>query len=129
MRIPFDPAHFEMPLQLACYILGACASAAGMAVTALVGTFQTVAVIPPEELAVQPLHVVLIGFIVALATFIVLILRAVWGRGLDTVNRFSDAQERTISKMEELCQLQSKRVEKLEELSLAALKDAANHGK
>jgi hypothetical protein len=114
----------DMPLQLALCIAGAFVSAVGTCATAIIGAIHDLAVIEPDELAIQPLHVVLIGFIIALATFIVLILRAVWGRGIDTVNRFSDAQERLTAKMEELCQLQTRRVEKLEEISLSALRDA-----
>lgn len=126
MKLPFDPSHFEMPVSLASYILGAVVSAAGIVATTLAGWWVQFSTIDPSELAIQPLHVVLIGFIVALAAFIVLILRAVWGKGLETVNRFSDALNNQAKQISELIEMQTKRVEKLEALSFDALRDAAS---
>ena len=125
MKIPLDPAHFEMPLSLATCIFGAAVSALGILAATLAGWYVRLASIDPQELAIQPLHVVLIGFIIALATFIVLILRAVWGKGIETVNRFSDALNNQAQQIAELIDLQTKRVEKLETLSFDALRDAA----
>ena len=95
------------------------------------GLVHSLAIIPPEDLAIQPLHVVLIGFIVALAGFIVLILRAVWGKGIDTVNRLSHSQETFVDKMDDMLKelkniadVQNNRLAKLEELSYDALRDA-----
>lgn len=127
MRLPFDPSHFDMPLSLASYITGAVLSAAGIIAATVAGWYVRLANIDPQELAVQPLHVVLIAFIIALAAFIVLILRAVWGKGVETVNRFSEALNNQAQQIAELIDLQTKRVEKLEALSFAALEDAAGN--
>lgn len=127
MKLPFDPSHFEMPVSLATGIIGAALSAAGIVVATLAGWWVRLANIDPAELAIQPLHVVLIGFIIALAAFIVLILRAVWGKGIETVNRFSDALNSQTQQIKELIELQTKRVAKLESLSFAALEDAAGN--
>lgn len=126
MKLPFDPSHFEMPVSLATGIIGAALSAAGIVVATLAGWWVRLANIDPAELAIQPLHVVLIAFIIALAAFIVLILRAVWGKGIETVNRFSDALNNQAGKIEELIEIQTKRVDKLEALSFDALRDAAS---
>lgn len=126
MKFPIDPSHFEMPISLATCIIGAAVSALGLIGTTVVGWYIRLANIDPAELAVQPLHVVLIGFIIALAAFIVLILRAVWGKGIETVNRFSDALNNQAGKIEELIEIQTKRVDKLEALSFDALRDAAS---
>lgn len=126
MKLPFDPSNFEMPVSLATGIIGAALSAAGIVVATLVGWWVRLANIDPAELAIQPLHVVLIAFIIALAAFIVLILRAVWGKGIETVNRFSDALNNQAGKIEELIEIQTKRVDKLEALSFDALRDAAS---
>jgi len=126
MRFPLDPSHFEVPLSLATCIMGAAVSALGLVVATVAGWYVQLANIDPAELAIQPLHVVLIAFIIALAAFIVLILRAVWGKGIDTVNRFSDALNNQAVKIEELIEIQTKRVDKLEELSFDALRDAAS---
>jgi len=115
-----------MPISLATGIIGAALSAAGIVVATLAGWWVRLANIDPAELAIQPLHVVLIAFIIALAAFIVLILRAVWGKGIETVNRFSDALNNQAVKIEELIEIQTKRVDKLEELSFDALRDAAS---
>lgn len=125
MKIPFDPSHLETPTAMLGYVMGAVVSLFGIVAATITGWFYSLATIDPSELAIQPLHVVLIGFIVALATFIVLILRAVWGRGIETVNRFSDANERLANSIRTLTELQTARVTKLEELSLEALRDAA----
>lgn len=127
MKLPFDPSHFEMPVSLATGIIGAALSAAGIVVATLAGWWVRLANIDPAELAIQPLHVVLIAFIIALAAFIVLILRAVWGNGIETVNRFSDALNNQTQQIKELIELQTKRVAKLESLSFAALEDAAGN--
>lgn len=124
MKIPFDSSHFDAPFALLGYIFGAVASLCGIVAATVTGWFYTLAAIDPSELAIQPLHVVLIGFIVALATFIVLILRAVWGRGIDTVNRFSEANEALAKSIRTLTELQTSRVSKLEDLSLDALRGA-----
>jgi hypothetical protein len=126
MKLPFDPSHFDMPISLATCIIGAAVSAMGLVAATLAGWYGQLANIDPQELAVQPLHVVLIGFIIALAAFIVLILRAVWGKGIETVNRFSDALNNQAGKIEELIEIQTKRVDKLEALSFDALRDAAS---
>lgn len=126
MKFPLDPSHFEVPLSLATCIMGAAVSALGLVVATVAGWYVQLANIDPQELAVQPLHVVLIGFIIALAAFIVLILRAVWGKGIETVNRFSDALNNQAGKIEELIEIQTKRVDKLEALSFDALRDAAS---
>lgn len=127
MKIPFDPSHFDMPISLATCIIGAAVSALGLVVATVAGWYVQLANIDPQELAVQPLHVVLIAFIIALAAFIVLILRAVWGKGIETVNRFSDALNSQTQQIKELIELQTKRVAKLESLSFAALEDAAGN--
>ena len=126
MKFHLDPSHFEVPLSLATCIMGAAVSALGLVVATVAGWYVQLANIDPAELAIQPLHVVLIAFIIALAAFIVLILRAVWGKGIDTVNRFSDALNNQAVKIEELIEIQTKRVDKLEELSFDALRDAAS---
>jgi len=126
VRLPFDPSHYDMPISLATGIIGAALSAAGIVVATLAGWWVRLANIDPAELAIQPLHEVLIAFIIALAAFIVLILRAVWGKGIETVNRFSDALNNQAVKIEELIEIQSKRIDKLEELSFDALRDAAS---
>lgn len=127
MKLPLDPSHFDMPLSLATCIIGAAVSALGLIGATVAGWYLRLATIDPQELAVQPLHVVLIAFIIALAAFIVLILRAVWGKGIETVNRFSDALNNQAQQIEELIELQTKRVAKLESLSFAALEDAAGN--
>ena len=126
MKFQLDPSHFDMPISLATCIIGAAVSALGLVVATVAGWYVQLANIDPQELAVQPLHVVLIGFIIALAAFIVLILRAVWGKGIETVNRFSDALNNQTGKIAELIDLQTKRVDKLEALSFDALRDAAS---
>lgn len=131
MKFLLDTQHFEIPFTLACQIVGVLASIGGIVATTVYGCFHSLAVIPPEDLAVQPIHVVLIGFIIALSTFIVLILRAVWGKGLDTVNRLSKSQESFVDKMDDMlhalksiADVQNNRLAKLEELSYDALRDA-----
>ena len=131
MKFPFDPQHLEIPITLAYQIFGALASIGGIIAATMFGLFHSLAFIPPEELAIQPLHVVLIGFIIALSGFIVLILRAVWGKGIDTVNRLSLSQECFVDKMDDMLKalksvadVQNNRLEKLEELSYDALRDA-----
>ena len=126
MKFQLDPSHFDMPISLATCIIGAAVSALGLVVATVAGWYVQLANIDPQELAVQPLHVVLIAFIIALAAFIVLILRAVWGKGIETVNRFSDALNNQAVKIEELIEIQTKRVDKLEALSFDALRDAAS---
>lgn len=125
MKLPLDPSHFEVPFSLATCIIGAAVSALGVIGATLAGWWVRFASMDPQELAIQPLHVVLIGFIIALAGFIVLILRAVWGKGIETVNRFSDALNNQAQQIAELIDLQTKRVEKLEALSFDALRDAS----
>lgn len=128
MKFSIDPSHFEKPISLATYVIGAAVSVLGIVVATVAGWYVRLANIDPQELAIQPLHVVLIGFIIALASFIVLILRAVWGKGIETVNRFSDALNNQTGKIEELIEIQTKRVDKLEALSFDALRDAASGG-
>jgi len=125
MKFQIDPSQFEMPVSLATSIVGAGLSALGLVAATLAGWWAKFATIDPQELAIQPLHVVLIGFIIALAAFIVLILRAVWGKGIETVNRFSDALNNQAAQIAQLIELQTKRVEKLETLSFDALREAA----
>lgn len=125
MKFPLDPSHFEMPISLATYVIGAAVSVMGIVAATVAGWYVQLASIDPQELAIQPLHVVLIGFIIALAGFIVLILRAVWGKGVETVNRFSDAMNNQSRQIADLIDLQTKRVEKLESLSFDALREAA----
>lgn len=124
MKLPLDPSHFDMPLSLATCIFGAAVSALGLVAATVAGWYLKLANIDPQELSIQPLHVVLIGFIIALAGFIVLILRAVWGRGIETVNRFSDALNNQAQQIADLIELQTRRVEKLETLSFDALRGA-----
>jgi hypothetical protein len=131
MKFPFDPQHLDVPITLAYQILGAITAIGGIIATTMYGLFHSLAFIPPEDLAIQPLHVVLIGFIIALAGFIVLILRAVWGKGIDTVNRLSRSQESFVDKMDDMlaalkhiADVQNHRLAKLEELSYDALRDA-----
>jgi hypothetical protein len=106
MKLPFDPSHFEMPARLVTCILGAAMSAWGRLAT-----------IDPAELAIQPRHGVLIGFILALSAFIVLILRAVWGKGIETVNLFNA-----------VLNIQAQQIAELVKLSIAALKKASLGG-
>ncbi|MFZ2278414.1 MAG: hypothetical protein WAW39_11465 [Prosthecobacter sp.] len=126
MKFQLDPSHFDMPISLATCIIGAAVSALGLVAATVAGWWVKFATIDPQELAIQPLHVVLIGFIIALAAFIVLILRAVWGKGIETVNRFSDALNNQAQQIAELIELSTKRAEKLETLSFDALRDAAS---
>lgn len=126
MKFAFDPYHYDMPVSLATSIIGAFLSAVGLVAATLAGWYVRLASLDPQELAIQPLHVVLIGFIIALAAFIVLILRAVWGKGIETVNRFSDALNNQAQQIAELIELSTKRVEKLETLSFDALREAAS---
>jgi len=130
VKFPFDPQHLDIPITLAYQIFGAITAIGGIIATTMYGLLHSLAVIPPEDLAIQPLHVVLIGFIVALAGFIVLILRAVWGKGIDTVNRLSSSQESFVNKMDDMlvalkhiADVQNNRLAKLEELSYDALRD------
>lgn len=125
MKLPLDPSHFDMPVSLATSIVGAAVSVLGIIGAMVSGWYWQLATIDPAELAIQPLHVVLIGFIIALAGFIVLILRAVWGKGIETVNRFSDALNNQAKQIAELCEMQTRRAEKLEELSFEALRNAS----
>lgn len=133
MKVLFDPQHLELPVALAYHIAGAFVSGLGILATTAYGCYHKLAVISPEELALQPLHVVLILFIVALATFIALILRAAWGRGLNTMNRFADCLE-DLSKMikevggkiEQLQDAQSNSLRDFQTLSLDALKAKAS---
>lgn len=125
MKLPLDPSHFDMPISLATYVIGAAVSALGIVGATLAGWYWQLATIDPQELAIQPLHVVLIGFIIALAAFIVLILRAVWGKGVQTVDKFSEALNNQAQQIAELIDLQTKRVEKLEALSFDVLREAA----
>lgn len=133
MKIPIDPQHFDLPVALAYQITGAFISGLGIIATTAYGCYAKVAMISPEELALQPLHVVLILFIVALATFIALILRAVWGKGLSTMNRFADCLE-DLSKMindvgtkiEQLQEAQNNSLRDYQNLSLDALKAKAS---
>lgn len=128
MKLPLDPSHFEMPLSLVTCIVGATLSALGLVAATVAGWYVSLASIDPAELAIQPLHVVLIGFIIALAAFIVLILRAVWGKGIATVNRFSDAMNNQSQQIAALIELETKRVEKLEALSFDALRASTTGG-
>jgi len=134
MKMPLDSSHLELPFYLATCILGAAVSVLGLVGATVAGWYVSLVTIDPAELAIQPLHVVLIGFIVALATFIVLILRAVWGRGIETVNRFSAALDNQAAAIDnqakqiaDLIDLQTNRVEKLEGLSFDALRTSASH--
>ena len=129
MKLFLNPHHLELPCSLACQIIGATLSGVGILATTAYGCYHRIAVISPEELALQPLHVVLILFIVALATFIALILRAVWGRGLATLNRFSDCLEnltKLLKQMDtnitEMRADQRNSLDKFQDLSLDALK-------
>jgi len=131
VKLPFDPQYLEIPITLAYQIFGAITAIGGIIATTMYGLVHSLAVIPPEDLAIQPLHVVLIGFIIALSSFIVLILRAVWGKGIDTVNRLTRSQESFTDKMDdmlnalkEIADVQNNRLAKLEELSYDALRDA-----
>jgi hypothetical protein len=131
MKIPLDPQYFDLPISLAYQIAGAAISGLGIVATTVYGCYTKMAVISPEELALQPLHVVLILFIVALATFIALILRAVWGKGLATLNRFSDCLENLTNLLKqmdtnitEMRADQRNSLDKFQDLSLDALKAA-----
>jgi len=128
MKFPFDPSHFDMPTSLSTSIMGAAVSVVGIVGATVAGWYLQLATIDPQELAIQPLHVVLIGFIIALAAFIVLILRAVWGKGIATVNRFSDAMNNQSQQIAALIELETKRVEKLEALSFDALRASTTGG-
>ena len=133
MKIPLDPQHFDLPVALAYQIAGAFISGLGIIATTAYGCYAKIAVISPEELALQPLHVVLILFIVALATFIALILRAVWGKGLSTMNRFADCLDNLTkmihdvgTKIEQLQEAQNNSLRDYQNLSLDALKSKAS---
>lgn len=133
MKIPLDPQHFDLPVALAYQIAGAFISGLGIIATTAYGCYAKIAVISPEELALQPLHVVLILFIVALATFIALILRAVWGKGLSTMNRFADCLDNLTkmihdvgAKIEQLQEAQNNSLRDYQNLSLDALKSKAS---
>lgn len=133
MKLPIDPQHFDLPVALAYQIAGAFVSGLGIIATTAYGCYAKIAVISPEELALQPLHVVLILFIVALATFIALILRAVWGKGLSTMNRFADCLDNLTkmihdvgTKIEQLQEAQNNSLRDYQNLSLDALKSKAS---
>lgn len=121
MKLHFITHHLDMPISLCMYIIGAVGSIAGIIGTAVAGWYVKLATIDPQDLAIQPLHVVLIGFIIALATFIVLILRAVWGKGVQTVDGFTNALNNQSDQIGQLIDLQTKRVEKLEGLAFDSL--------
>lgn len=136
MKIPLEPQHLELPVALLYHIVGAFISGIGIIATTAYGCYHKIAVISAEELALQPLHVVLILFIVALATFIALILRAVWGKGLATMNRFSDCLDnltKLLKQMDlniaEMRADQRNSLDKFQDLSLDALKGAAKASK
>ena len=123
-------------MALAYHIVGAFVSGLGILATTAYGCYHKIAAISPEELALQPLHVVLILFIVALATFIALILRAVWGKGLATMNRFSDCLDnltKLLKQMDlnisEMRADQRNSLDKFQDLSLDALKGASKASK
>lgn len=129
-------SDIEIPMALAYNIAGAFISGLGILATTIYGCYHRLAVISPEELALQPLHVVLILFIVALATFIALILRAVWGKGLSTLNRFSDCLEKLTSLLKqmdanitEMRADQRNSLDKFQDLSLDALKGGVKASK
>jgi hypothetical protein len=134
MKLPLD--NIDVPIALTAQICGVLVSSAGIAATTIYGSFHYIAAVSPEELAIQPLHVILITFIIALSTFIVLILRAVWGKGVNTVNRFSDAIEMLIRHLEELKESisdmkkhQNNSLDRFQELSLNALREATQAAK
>lgn len=136
MKILLDPQHFDLPVALAYHITGALVSGVGILATTAYGCYHKLAVISPEELALQPLHVVLILFIVALATFIALILRAVWGKGLPAINKFSDALialTEAVGKLDKnISDMRAdydKSVDKYQDLALDALKGAGKASK
>jgi len=125
----FFDSSLDLPVALAYHIAGATVSGLGIVATTAYGCYTRMAVISPEELALQPLHVVLILFIVALAAFIALILRAVWGKGLSTMNRFADCLDSLTkmihdvgTKIEQLQEDQNKSLRDYQNLSLDALK-------
>lgn len=133
MKLFLDPQHLELPCSLGCQIAGAALSGVGILATTAYGCYHKIAVISPEELALQPLHVVLILFIIALATFIALILRAVWGKGLATLNRFADCLDNLTkmihdvgTKIEQLQEAQNNSLRDYQNLSLDALKSKAS---
>lgn len=136
MKVMFDPQHFDLPVTLAYHIAGAFVSGLGILATTVYGCYHKLAVISPEELALQPLHVVLIAFIIALGAFVALICRAVWGKGLSTMNRIADSLDnfgKTLitlnSNITEMRKDQEKSIEKYQDLSLDALKGAAKASK
>ena len=132
MNLPFD-AKLDLPADLSHHILGAIFSGLGIIATTAYGCYAKIAVISPEELALQPLHVVLILFIIALAAFIALILRAVWGKGLSTMNRFADCLDKLSKLMQdiensikELREDQKSHLQEFQEISIEALKAKAS---
>lgn len=133
MKVPLDPQHYDVPMNMLGYIFGAAFSGLGVIATTLYGFYHQIASLSPEELAIQPLHVILIVFIVALAAFIVLILRAVWGSGISTVTKFSgsldklsERMEETLRVLKEIADVQANRLAKLEDLSIDTLRSAAD---
>lgn len=122
MKIPLDTQYFDLPISLAYQIAGAALSGLGIVATTVYGCYTKMAVISPEELALQPLHVVLILFIVALATFIALILRAVWGKGLSTMNRFADCLDELTKLLKDI----EKGIKDLQEDQKNSLRDFQN---
>ena len=132
MKMSLDPQHLDLPVALAYQIAGAFFSGIGVIATTAYGYYNKIAVISPEDLALQPLHVVLIFFIIALATFIALVLRAVWGKGLSTMNRFSECIEgltlllkQMDTNITEMRRHQQDSLDKFQDLSLDALKSGA----
>lgn len=116
--------NLDIPMALAGKIIGAVVSLAGVVGTALYGSYHRLATIDPQELAIQPIHVVLIGFIVALATFIVLILRAVWGKGVSTVDKFSASLDSLANEIRTLVKTQDETMRQFQNISLDALRES-----
>jgi hypothetical protein len=129
MKIPLDIFHVDHSTSLLGYVTGAAISLVGAVTTGAAWMYERLAFVDPQELALQPLHVVLIAFIIALSAFIVLILRAVWGKGLETMDRLAESVNRLVTRIDVLAERDSERQQQLDNMSLDALRDLAASGR
>lgn len=110
----------DSSLFLLKYIIGAAVAGVGTVTTA---AYQwIVAAADPHDLSMQPLHVILIGFIVALAAFIGLILRAVWTRLMPALNKVSSAMNSLSRQVDELNENLTKKTEHFDRFAFSVLR-------
>ncbi len=110
----------DTPVFLLKYIAGAVIAGAGAVGTTV---YQWLVAAPdPHDLSMQPLHVILISFIVALALFIGMILRAVWTRLMPALNKFSSSINNLTREVRELNETMTKKTEHFDQIALSALR-------